>query len=296
MQRILPVLVVLMIIFTLLLGNSIAAEKVKGKKEKSQTSQQKQTPMEEEPIGKYDHNPVDLAATILPKNYTGHDLKSIYEALEKRKISARKDEYETIEQYKQRIQDSENKPLLGKLDLNDLFSFVVTPTSSYYSADLKTLTLWVRADVVLDGVSIDSSMVGIVGPNLYSNTSTYIGSNAYGALTEVEKIRGTYVYLAFSNKSALPLISQEYGFGNFKLELGNITPEIAKAIRENLYIAFIYKLKEPYLRDGFVSQEPTRDDPKDYFWVHKNVHAISKEIWVFNKTNGEILLKVKTGE
>ena len=100
-----------------------------------------------------------------------------------------------------------------------------------------------------------------------------------------------------THKSALPLIKRNYDdVGDFYLELGDITPETARAIRDNLYIAIIYKLKEPYLSEGYMSHEPTRDWPKDFVYVYENVLAISKEIWIFNKTNGEILLKVKTGD
>lgn len=314
MKKILTVLVVLIITITLLLDNSIAIEKSKDKKEKTKTSQQKQTPMEKKPIEKYDLNPVDLTAAMLPKNYMGNDLKSIYEALKKRKENAQKGEYETTDQYKQRIQDEEHKPLTGTLTVNDLFSFVVIPESEY-SADSQTLILKAGTTSVIMDKESDISSIGIHVPVLIYKESTYIGSNAYGASTGVEKIRWNGIVLALSNKSALPLATQEYGEEFIKLDLENITPETAKAIRENLCIAFICKLEpqafisiidklirhehEPrlsYLSQGFVSHEPNRDYPRDFLFASENVHALSKGIWVFNKTNGEILLKTKTDD
>lgn len=175
MQKVLAILVILMIIFTLSLVNSKAAEKSKVKKEKTETSQQKQTQMKKEPVKKYDLNPFDLSRTTLPQNYMGHDLKNIYEALEKRKEHAKKDDYETTEQYNQRIQDLDRKPLIGKLTVDDLFSFVVTTgttqkihgtlayhkilISNEYDADSQTLTLMLRTtngfcseNVHIDGI------------------------------------------------------------------------------------------------------------------------------------------------
>ena len=299
MRKILTVLVVLMIIMTLLLDNSIAAEKANVKKDKTNTSKQKQTPVGKKPIEKYDLNPIDLTVTMLPPNYAGHNLKSIYEALKKRKEKVEKGEYESTEQYKQRIQELEHKPLIGGLTVNDLYSFVVTPNSTY-NADFQTLTLMIREASVFEGVAVNSSVIGIDGPKLYLEESTYIGSNAYGAATVVKKSRKSYIDLAFSNKSALlSLIKQDdYNSGTFEFELGKITPETAKAIRDNIRVVFIYNLEEPYLlSEGYVRvDEPTINYPYDDLTVLENVFAISQEIWIFNKTNGEILLKVKTGD
>lgn len=295
MQRILAVLVMLMIIFTLLLSNSIAVEKSKGEKEKTKTSKQKQPMMKMAPVEKYDFNRFNLSSSYLPPNYMGHDLKSIAEALEERKGHAKKDEYETTEQYKQRIQDEEHKPLIDTLTLDDIFSFVVFPESKY-DADTQTLTLMVKATILGDQYKNDWLMVAIHGPDLYRLKNTYIGSNAYGAETEIEKLRVIDIQLAFSNKSGLPL-NYSYNLPEaFKFDLENITPETAKAIRNHLYMAFIYQLKEPYFSESYSMIEPTRDEPKDYFWSHKNILTLLKEIWVFNKTNGEILLKLKTDD
>jgi len=327
MQRILAV-VVLMITFSLF-NTSIAAEKSKSEKEKTPTSQQKQTTMERDPayviieladeakralvakrpIGKNALNPVNLSLTMLPKNYTGHDLRSIYEALKRRKENTKKDEYETTEHHKQRFQDEDRQPLIGTLTVNDLFSFVVIPFKRF-NADSQTLTMLVSANHVVEGEDY-STEVGIYGPELYYDKSTYIGSNVYGESREIVKIRREWVVLAFSNAlSEFPLKKEKDTdtYGWFEFVLRNITPETAKAIRENLHIAFIYKL-EPvevinyldeldlsYLSMGALYNKPTTDNPGDIGDTFQNVHAVSKEIWIFNKTNGQILLKVKTDD
>jgi hypothetical protein len=291
-QRIMVLPLVLMLLIALSSSHSQGAEKPKGKTKKSQTSKQKQPSSETKPIEKFEANQVDLACTALPKNYTGHDLVSIFNALKNRKISAQKGEYETTEQYKQRVQNEEQKPLIGLLGVNDIFSFVVNPESKY-NADSQTLTIVVKTTGVLNGFKTDNSRAGILGPTLYYKKSTYMGSNAFGASTEIEKILMLKVVLAFSNISALPLDKPTYGEKNIEFKLENIKPEIAKVIREQLQVAFIYKLEEPYHSVGSMIHEPTRDEPRDSSFIIENVLATSKAIWVFNKVNGEILLKVK---
>ena len=293
MQRIMVLpLVLSMLLIVLSSRYSQGAENPKGKVKKSQTSKQKQPPSETKPINKIEVNPIDLACTKLPKNYTGHDLESIVKALESRQISAKKGEYETSEQHKQRVQDEERKPLIGLLGVNDLFSFVVNPESKY-NVDLQTLTLIVKTVGVMNNSEIDNSRVGIRGPILYYDKSTYMGSNAFGASIEIEKIRMSMILLSLSNKSSLPLNKPTYGAGTFEFKLENIPPETAKAIREGLQVAFIYKLEEPYHSEGRLLHQPTRDEPSDSFFNSANILATSKAVWVFNKVNGEILLKIK---
>lgn len=326
MQRVLTVLVVMMIIFSLSLGNSIAAEKAKGKKEKIKTSQQKQAQMKKEPVEKYDLNPFNLFRTTLPKNYMGHDLKGILKALEealrKREENDRKDEFETTEQYKQRIKtnvDIDHKKLIGKLTMNDIFSFVVIPEPEY-DADSKTLALIVNTTAVRGLDEGDKPRVGIE-VDLEGKTRTYMGSNAYGASREIKELEATYTVLAISNISALPNIDDknreemmftkvEHTLNNIfrglptseedkvspiiKLDIENITPEIAKVIKNNLNIAFISMLEKPYISSGIYKHEPTIDEPHDDSIFYQNVLASVKEIWVYNKANGEILLKVNT--
>ena len=313
-----------MITFTLLLDTSIAAEKSKSKKQQAQITKQEEATIETDsvyviielaeqatkylrakrPIGKTDLNPFDLSITKLPKNYIGHDLRSIYEALLKRNKNTEKDTYETTAQHKQRIQDEDRKPLIGTLTVNDIFSFVVIPTFKHFNADNQTLSLKVKAYNTVDWEDY-STEVGIYGPELYDNKSTYIGSNAYGVPMKIVKLRKEWVGLAFTNElSAFPLYKDNGGW--FEFVLANITPETAKTIRDNLNIAFIFKL-EPveviskleersfsYLSMESLYKKPTIDSPLDELVLFHNVHATSKEIWVFNKTNGEILLKVKT--
>lgn len=278
MQRILTIPLALMLLIALLYGYALGAEKSKGETKKTQTSKQQQPPSETKPIEKNEVNQVDLTWTSFPKNYTGHDLKSIYEALEKRKKIAQKDEYETTEQYQKRVQDEERKPLLiGKLGINDILSFVVTPKLKY-NADSQKLTLTVKArnGIWTDQSKIDNLRSAIVGPTLYSDTSTYMASNAYGASTEVTKLREVQVELAFSNKSALPLKISENGGAIFEFELENISPEIAKTIKEQLQVAFIYTLEKPYFSTGSFVRTPSRQTPEDTISVMHHVLATSK--------------------
>lgn len=235
---------------------------------------------------------IDLSAPSLPIGYVGNDLKTIYSAIRQIQKNNQKGEYETTDQFRERIQNENAKPLAGALSLNDSFTFVTTPRSTY-DADTKVLALMVSTTDALDGDNIDSSKSRIAGPYLYKRESTYSGSNAYGAQMTVRKMESEEIGIVFLNKKKLPTVKTPSST-TIQLNVENIPPEIARNIRNNIRIAFIYKTEKPYLSEGLFTNKPTRGDPTDWNIREQNVLANIEQIWAFNIFDGRIFLKFKT--
>jgi hypothetical protein len=244
--------------------------------------------------------PLDLDCNRFEKNYTGHDLKKVFTTLYSRFANQEKGEYETTEEHKRRIIEERQKPVFGNLGMNDLFCYVYTPETKY-DADINRLSLKIDTWSVNDNTgeygnySEDKSRVGILGSYIRHNLGEYTASNAFGALVEVSKYREERFLLALK-KSDIPFAKDENSGILRDLFVYDITPEMAKKIRDQVRIAFIYQLESPYISKAERSRKPTRDYPEDRTINFFNVLAGFRGAWVFNNATGEILLKVPAAE
>src|ERR1035437_7621287 len=65
----------------------------------------------------------NLEMIRLPKSYDGHNIVEIYNKLEAWNKKSSKDQFETNSQYKQRLNEINNVPVVGKLLPSDCYVF-----------------------------------------------------------------------------------------------------------------------------------------------------------------------------
>lgn len=205
-------------------GTVIAGEKAKGKAKGKVKNDSKQD------VG-YSIEPIKLDALKLPKNYKGHNLSLIYNALLERGFNIKKkdefvstemynaytalestgnikkkDEFETTSEYEKKLEADKNKPLIGKtLGINDIYAFSMTPESTY-DADNKLLSVAINRIKKLIainhktfGMSPAENISGVWGPTIVTEGGTYVGTNSYGAKLTIRSSITDVPVLAFEN-------------------------------------------------------------------------------------------------
>lgn len=249
----------------------------------------------------YSKEAISLDATSLPKNYYGHNLRDLYFALVKREYIMKQGKFETEADFIKRVETEEkkNKPLLGNLGIKDVYAFAVAPDTNTYNADEQYFSLSVGADpTIIDG-NFRISFTGIKGPIHLNEVSYYKGTNAYGAVATIKKTHADCPVLVFNKK--IEITSQyEYSKLNqwgdryeFNIELRNISPQKAKHINHSLMFLLLFTLNEPFVNDGTYTRKPTIQEPDDMTLNLLYVFPKLKEIWVYNKSTGEIYSKIK---
>ena len=233
----------------------------------------------------------------LPQDFNGHNLKLLYDSLEKREKTKDKGEFETTEQYRQRIEQDNNKPLLGMININSTIAFVedvnnlVSNIKNLYNADNKTMTY------TLEGERSQNSEIKYSSSYLDKKncfqidlivalSKDYVGTNGYGTKANV---RQTISYIP-------SLVIENWNQGNWGEIQVNMPINVALTAKNQSRILFIGKLTKPLFSSGYMSSKPTIQQPRDSSWIYNYLHLNLEEIWIFNKETGEIYIKFKPQE
>lgn len=249
----------------------------------------------------YSTAPISLDTLSLPKDYKGHNLRDLYFALLKRENILKRDEFETEADFIERVEseDKKNKPLLGKtLGINDIYAFSLKPEYITYNPDELRFTLTIEIKPIMENDVLNNYVLGIHGPVRILKHSSYLGTNAFGATSNIEKSYVDIPVLAFYKEVVfqsdnVTLNSSLGGLYNLNINLPHIPPAIARQIKDNLTILVLFNLKEPYNSLGKFNIKPTFDKPEDITMDLLNVYSSPIEIWVYNKASGEVLSKTK---
>src|SRR5213593_4782210 len=97
---------VITVFISIALATPAGAQK-RGKPSKTPSRQQKPSVARSSDTSTFSTQPFDLTVERLPAQYHGHDPELIYKALETRKKSATKGEFETTEEFRLRVQREE---------------------------------------------------------------------------------------------------------------------------------------------------------------------------------------------
>lgn len=232
--------------------------------------------------------PFDTSVVKLPTNYLGHDFERIYKILNQRTPSNNtNNEFETSEQYQNRLFAQYKKPILESLDINSLFAFKPEKCESKYNADRKVLT-----------VSLFISAPFNKGFNLkYEEKAigSYLGTNAYGATRKIDQTEITWYQIAIDNLSYLNSLNEEsaglsewYFVNNLSIE-----PTLAMKLKQSLQALFICKLSEPYVSEEQMIKSATFDSPTFERTYYYFLHADVIEIIFYDYSTGEIIKRVK---
>lgn len=251
----------------------------------------------------------DVATNNIGKDFKGHNYVELGKYLSENIYSLglpRKDEFETTDQYENRI--SEFNPLadLSELSKSEQF-FVFLDSWPYsnieYNADNKVLEI----------------MVNLYYPkseNFISNSKIIKGSNVFGRKVKIQYTDETDYSLKLMHytpasttyspvsKYILPYsaITPEWLFIDPSRNINENDPgsftrsfkmslEKAKEIKHELDILIITTLRSPYLQTYERTVEPTIDEPFAGERISRTVIAQIEQIWLFNSNDGSVIKK-----
>lgn len=189
----------------------------------------------------------------LKAKYDGNNPKFFYETLKRNFKKIEKGEFETSEEYSQRIDNTES--LLAPISTSELYAFrVFENLETKYDPDTQSYKLK-ESTACRDALEPDKSEwltcdVGFVK----SESSSYIGGNAYGATAEIDRLRALEFSLAISSKNDVfkSMLSKDAYFDKYAYE-DNISVAIDKAKKlkeKTIAMIFVGQIKEAKIIKG----------------------------------------------
>lgn len=206
---------------------------------------------------------------VLPEGYKSDDIVAVYYELKKK--YGEKDEFETKEAYKKRMQEPYSQKRVSFLKDNE----IVVAWDDYsleYEAETQVMTI--KRDSYRGGKKVRIKRASY-------KEGKYEGSNIFGAKVMVSSYSGRdYGIYALNSKEL-----------NKKVEI-NIPPDQAKDLKENFGVLFVCGLKKDnqksYFKKEYTGVTPTYDLPISYDFSAKYICVDIVEIVFFNKKTGAV--------
>lgn len=208
--------------------------------------------------------PFDETLKKLPVNFVGHNLTQIILRLAAIDL-VKKSEFETREEYKDRVNKLYNKPLYGTLTMFDTVAFSFHPETKY-NAD--TENLFIMPEQADDG---------IVWSSYLDNKGSYIGQNGFGVKVKINK-RDLFQYFIDSNIQ----------LNSFNLK---VPRKDAIETKFGFYGLVVGEIDFPYVENFSTPVTPTLDFPYEGRIYTFKLKLKVKQIWWFNALTGEVYLK-----
>jgi len=245
---------------------------------------------------KYSNAPFDPSIDKLPALYHGIDPEPLYKALEARKKRSTKGEFETSEDYRQRVRRDFAAPLVGSITQNSLLAFETYELETSYDADSGEMLVTSKLENPIIGVTPKFDLGSLKLSFRPEPTTTYVGSNAYGAKVIVKKERSSLYYLLLENYADFendPGLSRR-GYSVDKSISTKIKVDVvnAKHLKDSLRLLVVGKLIEPYIEEGFLTTKPTINDPTELFAVFEYLQVEASELLVYDITTGQVLKRL----
>ena len=231
----------------------------------------------------YSNSEIVLETQTLPPRYQGNDLPRLFlglQDLQKRQV---KGEFETTGQFEERKKLDASKPLLGALGLNSVFAFECDPSDARYDADAQKLQvklgLWPMPQ---------NAAVGAVRYKLEAGPSTsYQGTNAFGATIEVSRSEFAYYQILFAIPS---------GFPSAVVSDIRLPAEQAKTQKDAIKVLVICRLVPPFLRSTATHHEPTFQEPTESTFETRSLWVKLLQVWFYDINSGSILSRFSAQE
>lgn len=245
------------------------------------------------------YGPFDTSQDHLPPHYIAGNIKSAIANLSKSKNKIKKDEFETKEQYRERVENIEENLNNGEI----AFSAVVGHNSgveAHYDADDGKIYVNLALHSIYPSDSPSVRVFGILGGGRVSRRiGSYTGANAYGATADVEVFGGQTYGLAFTEADARNLIGaavmkDSYLYAPHYSDIGldiPVQPDEAKKLISNIGVLFIGKLRAPFTGENERVTEATFSNPTEYRQTYRYVHFNLRQIWLYDYRSGAILDK-----
>src|SRR3990172_2244968 len=193
-----------------------------------------------------------MNVSSLPAQFKGHDPNGFYENASLSRNEFEKDDFETSEQFKQRINAASLRPILANLNYNDYFTFRAKPSmNTTYDADKEEFML--RFDTIMCIYRLEKYDTGNYPSRCdvevlelsYTEAEPeyYEGSNAFGAKALVTKISKTITGLIICLKLTQHEELLRLDHPGVSLSM---PPDKARQVKDDLSLLLILKPEIPY--------------------------------------------------
>ena len=254
--------------------------------------------------------PFDLNAKQLKPNYIGHDLVRLADAFDNLKIS--KGKFETTAAYQGRIDALGKKTVYGYLKVGSTFGCVLPRTLSYNADNQRLNAVFTATDIMLesDRTSYDIPSLGVDDGLTYLalpgnrevnlKAGSYIGSNAFGAKTRVERYTMLRYLLLLRNPSdwglnmtnrSRPSYLPEVAGNTVKLG-ATVPPPEAKKVMPRLQVLAIFSTAHPFVRTIKSFHTATMDEPYEENGRTVYLGADVKAFWLYDSATGKVYAKL----
>lgn len=238
-------------------------------------------------------SPFDLSREALPPLYSGHDVTAVYAALSAKESTLKKSDFESSNDYTDRLSVLASKPLLHGMTMNDLHAFSVKPGVAY-DADTKQMTVTFRSTESFDDAQTFeySDSLNLKWSEGSTAAGSYVGSNAFGVHRTIRRIYTTR-YSVDVDKPAW-LIPEYIHKHDYTEDAGFVLPEdaaTASSLTRTLRVLLIGTITRPFATHESSPGEPTVNYPVDNTTVDRSVHVALKAIWLYDVLSGKVIAK-----
>ncbi|HVS81612.1 MAG TPA: energy transducer TonB [Pyrinomonadaceae bacterium] len=227
-----------------------------------------------------EQRPFDISRQSLPPNYLGHSFGAVYAAVARRQLASKRGEYETTNDYQNRLTHMNAMPLIGSINSDSLIAFVIAPVRQEYDADEKTLHLGLVLTSFRTTWLHNEKLIG-----------SYIGRNGFNRAVRVKAYRYDDYVLAIDRIPSLKSYSIEgdHEIFNSSIVIASLD---AQKMKPRIRALLVCKLTAEGVSSDESHDPATIDEPYDEYsftyTMHVNLHAV----WFYDASNGVILAKV----
>jgi len=248
----------------------------------------------------YTTTSLDPSGTSLPASYQGIDPSVTFINLV-HKFETAKGEFETTQQYNDRLAKANKTPVIGDLMVDEDYEFKIDPSCvrTVYDADKKEMTVkltFVYSKAVFSWGDPDNNTL------LLQQTETgkqvYTATNGFGAEFQVAKATDNDVSLSVLNMKDFHF---KMGFADDVVgdTTGFIVPmdvDAAKSAKANIAVLAICHLAQKdghYIASHHENTTPTTSSPFDLDITDAYINAKLDQVWVYDSATGQVYCRAE---
>lgn len=249
----------------------------------------------------YSRSAIDVHAEKLPPGYLGIDSEFLYRSLERSSSSKGKTEFESTEDYQNRVERESTRPLIAGLSGRNVFAFVLEGSppdvTVEYDADEERMHVfvipsWERTS----GVEGAGNRLTLRTKHKIQKYDTYTATNAFGAKVQVESFRSSQFLIAFSEPFGFRLskhsVSKSLNITQdaIRFDFPVVKPQAAH-LKARMGVLVVCRLARPNVAEYSEHNKPQFDDPVEVRTHEYYIGVELLQIWIYDKSSGEILSK-----
>jgi|GEM_PF-6449732 len=243
----------------------------------------------------YSTTAFDTSVQKLPASFQGNDPAVTYVNIA-HNTEATKGEFETTQQFNDRIAAAKTSPITGNLTLNSVYAFQVDPSfvTASYDADKDQLTVNLKFVQPIGG--FDSGDVDAIQLSLLeTGKRSYTATNGFGAEFQVAKATDNSINLFTTNRKDYHLKWDQHTPGfwyNFSFPMAVDIAQVAKPNMAVLAVCHLVQVKGHYVAAYQHQTTPTADSPFDLNMYDDYIAVKLNQIWIYNSDTGEVYQRI----